>query len=54
MRDRLLHLGAVALGTLHPVGVVLLEAQMHFECPVTGLTIIIIGGHTLLLYVCMS
>jgi hypothetical protein len=28
------------------VGVVLLEAQMHFERPVTGLTIIIIGWHT--------
>jgi hypothetical protein len=47
MRDGLLHLGAVAMGTLHLVGIVLLETQMHFERLVTGLTIIIIGWHTL-------
>jgi len=50
MRDDLLHLGTVAMGALHLVSVVLLEAQMHFEGPVTGLTMIIIGWHTLLLH----
>jgi hypothetical protein len=47
MRDGLLHLGAVAMGALHLVGIVFLEAQMHFERPVTGTTIIIIGWHIL-------
>ena len=46
MCDGLLHLGTVALGALYLVGIVLLEAQMRFERPVTHLTMIIIGWHT--------
>jgi hypothetical protein len=46
IRDGLLYLSAVAMGALHLVDVVLLEAQMHFEHLVAGTTIII-GWHTL-------
>ena len=53
MRHSLLYLGAVALGTLHLVGIMLLEAQMHFERPVTRLTIIVVDWHTLSFYVCI-
>ena len=47
MRHGLLYLRAVAMWALDLVGVVLLEAQMHFERPVTRTTIIVIGWHTL-------
>jgi hypothetical protein len=43
MRDGVLHLGAVAMGALHLVSVVLLEAQMHFARLGVSATVIIIG-----------
>src|SRR6516164_7133091 len=53
MCDGLLHLSAVALGALHLVGVMLLEAQMHCERPVTRTTVIVIGWHTPSFHVCI-
>jgi hypothetical protein len=44
MRHGLLYLGTVAMGALHLVSVVLLKAQMHFERPVTCMTIDFIGN----------
>src|SRR5215471_19368755 len=37
------------MGTLDLVRIVFLDAQVYFECPVTGTTIVIIGWHILLL-----
>ena len=39
----------MTMGTLDLVRIVFLDAQVHFECPVTRMTMVIIGWHILLL-----
>ena len=49
MCEDLLDLCALTLGTLDLVRIVFLDAQVHFECPVTCTTRVIISWHIRLL-----
>ena len=49
MCEDLLDRCALTMGTLDLMRIVFLDAQVHFECPVTRMTMVIIGWHILLL-----
>jgi len=54
MCEDLLDRCALTMGTLDLMRIVFLDAQVHFECPVTRMTMVIIGWHILLTWLQQS